>query len=144
MSFRLPQFPLTVNVWRFGNATTNPPDVVLNANLVAGRRSADGDSVIVPAVASPILPEWLLIPWGSDIRGDVDTSGSPDTVEVAAGDGLYYTVHYVQRVAYGFGNQHLRATITLQNSLVPPSSGELLLEDGTDFLLEDGTPILLE
>jgi hypothetical protein len=144
MGFSLPQFPLTVNVWRFGNATTNPPDVVTQANLVAGRRSADGDSVQVPAVASPIIPEWILVPWGTDIRGDIDTSGTPDTVEVASGDGKFYTVHYVQRVAYGFSNQHLRATLTLQNSLAPPSAGELLLEDGTDYLLEDGTLILLE
>lgn len=144
MGFLLPQFPLTVNVWRFGNATTNPPDVVLTANLVAGRRSADGDSINVPAIGTKILPEWILVPWGSDIRGAIDTSGSPDTVEVAAGDGKFYVVHYVQRVAYGFNNQHMRATLTLQNSLSPPSGGELLLEDGTDYLLEDGTLILLE
>lgn len=145
MAFRLPTFNLQCFMWRFGNATSNPPDASALCNLAWGRRTFAGDLATDPL--APALPFMtLLLPSGSDIVSDVDTAGSPDTVEVPAGTGRFYTVHYVDFIGCGFPNEHLGAVIVRipGGGPIPPFTGEILLEDGTSVLLEDGTPLLLE
>jgi len=144
--FTLPTFNLTVNYWRFGNATTDPPDGSFLANLAWGKR---GDSSGETLDYAPTME--LLVPTGTDIRGEWNTDGAPDTVEVAAGEGWFYEVLYVDRSGWGFGNAHLNCVIRMLRGEGPGGGGggggggEMLLEDGTDILLEiDGTPVLLE
>jgi hypothetical protein len=144
VAYRLPTFALTVNVWRNGNPTTNPPDAIILGNLALGRRVYQGDVVEEPPTAK--LPTvFLLCPFASDIIGDINSAGSPDTVEVDDASGWFYTVHYVDRVGLGFSNQHYVAWLRpIPGTTPPPPAGELLLEDGTFVLLEDGTFIELE
>jgi hypothetical protein len=144
MAYRLPTFNLVVNVWRNASPTTDPPDAIISGNLCPGRRRYTGDSNIVAGSTTDVPCMFLLCPSGSDIKGTVDF-GAGDTVEVDAGSGRYYRVHYVDYVAFRFPNEHLMASILPSSGVTPPPlAGSLLLEDGTATLLEDGTDILLE
>ena len=144
MAYRTPTYNIWVNAWRFGNPTSDPPDSIFLANFTPGRRVTSIDNAhLMPDSRLPVA--YLLTPSDSDVIGDVNTNGSPDTVEIDAGSGRYYTVHYVEYVAMGFLNQHKMAVVTMIPGSGPPlPGGDLLLEDGTGLLLEDATNILLE
>jgi len=104
-----PTFNLTCNIWRNGNPTTNPPDVVSPCNLALGRRSA-----VLLAYTSTSLAQpggmWLLLPAGTDIR-DLKAAAGADTVEVGAGSGRFYSVEWVDDAGGGFTNEHRFAEI---------------------------------
>jgi hypothetical protein len=104
MSYSLPTFNLTANIWRNGNPTSNPPDVVSPCNLALGRRQV----VSVQQVLSQPNANgemYLLLPAGTDIR-DLNSTGANDTVEVGAGSGRFYVVAWVDDAGAGFPNEH--------------------------------------
>lgn len=106
MAYVLPQFPLTVNIWRNGNATSNPPDVVTTCNLSPGRRTmVAGLQAVAGLAAGPVLFMEILLPNLADIRGWNDAGGK-DTVEVPAGTGRFYECWFVDDIAKGFANVH--------------------------------------
>jgi len=118
MAFTLPTFNLLANIWRNGNPTTNPPDVIANVNLCRGERAA---------IAQPIdvtLPNtwgemWLLLPAGTDIRDGKAVAGA-DTCEVPAGSGRFYAVQWVDDAGSGFSNEHRFAAILAINPWPTP------------------------
>jgi len=113
MSFSVPTFNLTINIWRFSaNINTDPPDVITTGNLAWGRRGATpvtgGTSSRGFIVAAPVL----LLPAGTDIRsGEKGTFGQEDKVECPAGSGRTYYVNYVEDIGKGFPNEHRGAII---------------------------------
>lgn len=143
-TYRLPTFNTTVNLWRSGVDVTDPPDVIFDGNFAWDRRS-HSDGVDPDNLAAYVPLMTLLCPTGTDIRGYIDNAGLPDTAEIPAASGRYYTVHYVDFIGCQFPNEHLGAEVFMNFGHAPPSVDALLLEDGTPYLLEsDGTPILVE
>jgi hypothetical protein len=107
--FTLPTFNLAVNIWRHGNPTSNPPDVITPGNLAYGERSS------VPYAVTTTQQTvyggmWLLTPKGTDIRDDKAVAGQ-DTCEVPAGSGRFYAVVWVDDAGSGFPNEHRFALI---------------------------------
>jgi hypothetical protein len=107
MSFSVPSFPLSCNIWRNGNPTSNPPDVVSAGNLAWGRRVSSYQGLFT---AGQDLLMTLLLPPGTDVRSPICPSGS-DVAEVPAGTGRYYTVVNVDDIGRGFANQHRAAVL---------------------------------
>jgi hypothetical protein len=109
MAYSLPTFNLTCNIWRNGNPTTNPPDVVSPCNLAIGRRVG-----VLLAYTSTLTTEpggaWLLLPPATDIR-DAKAPAGADTVEVGAGSGRFYSVVWVEDIGGGFPNEHRFAEV---------------------------------
>jgi hypothetical protein len=141
----LPTFNLLCNIFRFGHPVFGPVDNVCFGNLTPNRRASRDVPKLSPP--SPWYPGMtLLVPYGTDIRGESDTGGFPDTIEVPAGSSRFYVVQFADYVALGFPNQHMFAVLQQKSPFPPgpPAPGDLLLEDGTDLLLEDGTAYLLE
>jgi len=138
MAFQLPTFNLICNIWRFGVPTTDPPVAIAACNLAWGRRVFSGDTATDPlGLALPSMT--LLLPTGSDIQSDVDTNGSPDTVEVPAGSSRFYTVHYVDYRGAGFLNEHLGAVIVRIPGGGPiPPGGPILTETVIEIDAETG------
>ena len=150
--YTLPVFNLIANIWRFGNATSNPPDVVTVCNLAAGRRvlslpgGFDGPGASIGAML-------LLLPKSTDVQDSKNGIG-PDTVECPAGTQRFYVATWVDDFALGFGNEHRFAQLTWggvswptpfpADSPPPPHAPSLLLESGGYLLLESGGTILLE
>lgn len=124
MAYRIPIFPLAVNVWRNGNPTTNPPDVRTVGNGSLGTRVFSGpDSDISVGIDS--MFRYLLLPAGADVRGAFTATGS-DTVECPAGSGRYFTCLDSDEIAYGFANWHRQAVLVPQSPfpnppIVPPT-----------------------
>ena len=118
MTYKLPVFVLAVNIWRAGNPQTNVPDVACVGNLAYGKR------ISVPWAADPVIDDntgsmWLLVPWGTDIRGSISSTGS-DVVEVPASSGRVYTVLWVDDAGSGFANQHRFAEIRMLSATPTP------------------------
>lgn len=107
MAYSLPAFPLLANIWRNGNPTTNPPDVVAPANLAYGKRTItqfwDWGSPAPPVGAS--IFSLLLFPPFTDIR-DGFSASAQDTVEFPAGTGRFYQCDFVDDFGKGFPNEH--------------------------------------
>jgi hypothetical protein len=137
MAFVLPNFNLTVNIWRAGSGYgINPPDVVTVGNLTPGKRVLQSPLL----VSLPIGPTHqynlgiimeLLLPAGTDIQPFNPVAGGTgaDAVEAPAGSGKYYMVLAVDDVGKGFANEHVlalmvRATpgaqLLVGNSDTPP------------------------
>lgn len=109
MAFTLPVFNLSVNIWRFGNPTSNPPDVRTVGNLAYGERTSVPYAVTT-SNTTVYGGMWLLTPPGTDIRDDKAPAGA-DTVEVPAGTGRFYEVVWVDDAGSGFPNEHRFALI---------------------------------
>lgn len=119
-TYVLPAFNLTANVWRNGNPTSNPPDVVTKGNKGLGRRVTTGpDSGLSVGIDS--LFRFILLPVDADVRGKWQSGGS-DTMEVPAGSGRFYTVQDIDYVGEGFANDHQMAILNPISPLpfVPP------------------------
>jgi len=101
MSFNVPHFNLTCNVWRSGNPPPGVPDITPDCNLMFGRKVSSYQGVIsVPN--EPLMS--LLLPVGTDIRGP--QCAAPDVaVEVPAGSGRFYTIVGVDDSGKGFSNE---------------------------------------
>jgi len=105
--YTIPTFNLTCNVWRHGNATTNPPDLVVDCNLRAPGSKPSGQfaySNTWPFLVSALFPAL------TDIR-DVNSTGNTDMVEIPAGTGRFYEVIWCDDVAKGFPNEYRLACI---------------------------------
>jgi len=143
MAIPLPAFNLSINLWHFGSDTINPPDAVITGNLAWGKRT---DSAGSTDDFRPMMV--LLVPWGTDIRGEWNTDGLPDTVEVAAGEGWWYEVLYVDRAGHSFANQHINVVIRMYRGNVPPAPGVAPVEGGDTCLtavpLAIDTPTVIE
>jgi len=109
MSYSLPTFNLTCNVWRNGNATTNPPDLTPACNLTFGRITSPSAG-ITNGVLVPSNYMFLMVPKLTDIR-DHFCASDTDTVEVPAGSGRFYNVATVDDIGKGFQNEHRCCTI---------------------------------
>jgi hypothetical protein len=102
MTFTVPNFNLTCNVWRSGNTPVNPPDEAFACNLAFGRRVSSYQGVIsVPN--EPIMS--LLLPPGTDIRGP-QCANADTCVEVPAGTGRFYTIVGLDDSGKGWPNEH--------------------------------------
>jgi hypothetical protein len=107
--YRVPAFPLTVNVWRAATGTGNPPDVVTVGNLAWGQRKTTSTGIPLDSYPDQLL-SYLLIPPLTDIR-DSYSPGGADVVEVPAGSLRYYQVVQVDDVGKGFPNEFRFAVI---------------------------------
>jgi hypothetical protein len=107
MSFSVPNFNISVNVWRFGNAPPAAPDLVVSANLAFGRRGSSLQGLYVGA-AEPVMT--LLLPPSSDVRGP--QCAFPDAcVEAPGGTGRYYTIIGVDDSGKSWPNEYRVAVI---------------------------------
>ena len=114
MSFTVPTFNLTCNIFTPGFLPPNPPRVVANCNLAYGRRfELAGLSPPVAAVMS------LLLPALTDIRTNYQAGAGRDFVEVPAGSGRWYLVANVDDIGKGFANEHRCAVIVATAIVVP-------------------------
>jgi hypothetical protein len=121
MSFTLPTFNITVNIWRKGNPLTNPPDVVTPANLCRGERNSSPWGLgQTPTTDQGSM--WLLCPKWTDIR-DAKFLAGVDTVEAPAGSGRIYTVVWVDDAGLGFSNEHRFAEIVAKGPWGVPFPG---------------------
>lgn len=106
---KVPQFPLSVGIWRSNNATTNPPSILTVGQLVVGATHTQ------PFLTSGISPnnvtQSLYLPKLTDIRDAHSTLGQ-DTVEVPRGSGRFYQVLLFDDVAKGFPNEFRIAFIS--------------------------------
>ena len=124
MSYHLPNFGLTVNIYRFSTwggipLTGQLPDVISPANLVPFRhRRASGTANIL-----------LLLPILTDIRSSESfdyltmPSVDPDLIFIAGSLAQYFVVQQVEVTALSYPNAHLIASITAGIGLIPSPSG---------------------
>lgn len=124
MSFTVPTFNLTCEVWNGPWATKTLRLHLLPCNLAMGRRiqqqlSAGFDSPFGWAAPS------LLVPALSDIR-DEYCGGDSDLVEVPTGSGRWYDVSMVDDVGKGFPNEYrLAALRKVSGSVYPGNFGTM-------------------
>jgi len=109
--YHLPTLILPANVWRFGNATTNPPDVQCLVNLIPGRRHVVETSPGAGPSSDWLPASFALLSVDADVRDEAGTGGSPDTIEIPSGSSRYYFVQYIEFVGLGFANQHQQAVL---------------------------------
>lgn len=109
-NYVLPAFNLAVNIWRFGAPLTPPPSVVAVGNLSPGRISGIAPAKLAIGGSFGQGGMWLRLPPGTDVR-DGKAAAGPDTVEVPAWSGRYYTVAWVDDIGLGFANSHRFAEI---------------------------------
>jgi hypothetical protein len=110
----VPQFPLTVNVWRAATPIVNPPDVITVGNLTMGRRVTT-QWVNAFGLGVPAIDMFLLLPPLTDVRG-WNHPGGPDTIEAPGGSGRFYLVALVDDSGKGFSNEHRVAVLIQSNS----------------------------
>ena len=104
MSFSLPQFNLTCQVYT-GGVFTSSPRLSPVCNLAWGRRVnvASTGGTATPGI--PIVCMTLLLPPGTDVRSSLCPSGA-DGIVVPAGSGRRYAVQVVDDIGKGFANEH--------------------------------------
>lgn len=121
MSFRLPTFNLTCNIWRQSDSwPTDPPRSSPVCNLQYGRKTAHHQYNWLPDawpsgwsfIEAPSQEMYLLLPPLTDIRpSNLLSISEGDVVEVPAGSGrLYYTMT-VDDVSKGFATEYRVAII---------------------------------
>ena len=116
MAYTIPVFNLKCNIWRHGNATTNPPDVSLvECNLALGKRVVSGPDKDVVVGIDGVF-RYILMPIGTDVRGQFHNGGS-DTIECPAGTGRYYTCLDAEYSGGGFSNEHVFTMCISKDSL---------------------------
>lgn len=107
MTFTVPNFNLSYNLWRNGHLPPLPPDLVGVCNLAWGKRVSSYQGVIsVPN--EPVMT--ILLPPGEDWRGP--QTAAPDAlVEVPAGSGRFYSILGVDDIGKGWPNEHRAAIV---------------------------------
>jgi len=121
LPFQLPDFNITVNIWRAANPTTNPPDVVSPAQFYLNARIVL--TIGFTGAGEVIINSELRVPKGTDLQLD-------DVVEIDAGSGLFYTVIFADRVHFGFPNEYFMGVVSKGGSPVPPAGTAILMEGG--------------
>jgi hypothetical protein len=108
MSFTLPTFNLTCNVWHNPAVPPGAASISPVCNLAWGKRFH------VPTTAGGFGNTQLLLPPGTDIRClAVQNCVVSDIVEVPAGSGRFYDVFSVDDAGKGFANE-FRVAFLLQ------------------------------
>lgn len=125
MGYRVPSFPLNVNLWSSTSVVSDPPDRTCMGNLSPGRRvmlavqpNLDQSSTahFLASLRSMTVLMELMVPAGTDIEGWTGLTNNADCAEVPAGSGVYYAVHHVCDVAKGFSNEYRMAVLVLLTS----------------------------
>lgn len=110
MGYRVPSFPLSVNLWRRPTIVALAPTRTFMGNLTPGKRVM---LVALPQSAltmgTPFVME-LMVPKLTDVVG-VNAAIAMDAVEVPAGSGRFYAVAHVDDVAKGFSNEYRLAVL---------------------------------
>lgn len=110
--YTLPQFNLTVNIWRAGVVPpTGPPASSPKGNLAWGRRVAVPSTGGTSSIGIPLMTMTLLLPPHTDVRGD-PFGINADVIECPAGTGRYYICRFVDDLGKGFANEHRGAVLT--------------------------------
>lgn len=105
MSFSLPSFPLTCEVYS-GPWLTKVSRLTSVCNLALGRRGQVFPISTNSGQENRTGPAYLLLPPLTDVR-DLNCSMSDnDLVEVPQGSGRWYAVLLVDDVGKGFSNEH--------------------------------------
>ena len=107
--FRVPVFPLVVNIWNGGIQPPAPPSLVTVGNLCLPHR----DSQVVQDYAPGLYVDYqlyVLLPAGTDVR-DGSAGFGNSFLEIPAGTFRLYQAVFVDDVAKGFSNEYRRATI---------------------------------
>lgn len=111
MPFVIPQMPLEVHIWRTTPIPpTDPPDVICMGNLAWGKRVGVPSTGGTGTLGVVLMTMTLLVPKGTDIRGDAEGI-TPDIVECPAGSGRYYVCYFVDDLGKGFLNEHRGAIL---------------------------------
>lgn len=104
MSFTLPTFNLTCNIFT-GGGGTHVFRLAVACNLAIGRRTIQLLTPQSAGGAGAFPTTQLLLPAGTDVR-DESCGGTSDLVEVPAGSGRFYGVLGVDDAGKGFTNEH--------------------------------------
>jgi hypothetical protein len=102
MSFSVPKFNLTVNVWNGADEPPGAPTFVVKGNLAYGRRTSPSGTL---DQAEQGLTMQLLLPAGTDAQWAIQGVG-PSVMEVPAGSGRFYVCAGVDDVGKGWSNEH--------------------------------------
>lgn len=108
MAYVVPAMPTAVNIWTNGVSVLLPPRVITVCQLRFN-----------PALTAQNYVS-LLLPAGTDVRGNYHSSGS-DTVEVPAGSGRFYEVEWMDDTALGFTNVHRQAVCVWKAPFITPT-----------------------
>lgn len=135
-----PVYNTEINIWHDGTDTSDPPDATATVNFAWDRRGhTDSVDPSDPGKTVPFMT--VLAPSTTDLRGYIDNAAAPDTIEVPAGSGRFYLVHYVDYIGMGFSNEHLGADVYMQTG--GPVLPGILMEDSGFVLMEDGVSHIL-
>lgn len=135
MAFGPPSFNLVYSVWIPPNVPPAPADLTGQPGqlYIYSRVGPDID----PTDANTFSPAiWLRAPMGTNLAVGY-------VVEVATGDGWFYTVRFTDRFHRSFPNEYFGALLQ-QGVGAPVPGGGILLETGDFVLTEAGFHILLE
>jgi len=110
MSFTVPTFNLTVDIYNVILPSTTTLRSTTPCNLAMGRRINWILSAALTGQGTEGSTPMLLLPALTDIR-DASTGQESDIVEVPSGSGRWYQVRNVDDVGKGFPNEYRMATI---------------------------------
>lgn len=116
MSFSVPSFPLTCDLFTAGNFGV-PARTSSRCNLAWGRRVNVASTGGTSTIGVPLVCMSLLLPAGTDVRGPV-SAGGEDGCECPAGSGRRYSVVAVDDIGKGFANEH-RCAVLLATGVWP-------------------------
>lgn len=102
MSYNIPTFNLTCNVWHAGTQPPAAPSATFNCNLQFALK-AKVDIANLPTTPASLM--YLLLPKSTDIRGKWGAANG-DVVECPAGTHRFYSVQLVDDVGKGFSNEY--------------------------------------
>ncbi len=110
MAFRLPEFPITCDVYT-GPWLTKVFRSTIDCNLAQGRRGTVLPDEEITTSVQKTGPMYVLFPPLADVRSLVQGIPHNDLLELPSGSGRWYIVLYVDDVAKGFANEHRYAMI---------------------------------
>lgn len=119
MSFTLPDFNITCNIYTGPWSTKALRLAAVACNLAWSRRVGAGQEYIDPQLSGSFVTGSmsLLLPAGTDLRA-FPTYPISDVVEVPAGTGRWYLVGFVDDIGRGFANEHRCGLIAQMNPQV--------------------------
>jgi len=134
LPYVLPNFNVTANIWRASSSTSDPPDVVSDAQLYLTSRVWVASSILAPGDAVPTVV--LRVPKGTDLQAG-------DTIECDAGDGHFYSCIWTERMHLGFANEYFIGLLE-QFGTPPPPPGSIITETGDAVITETGDLMVIE
>ena len=114
MSFTLPEFPLSVDIYT-GPWLSKSLRVSTVGNFAFSRRvQQQGQATPMTSATGGSSQSILLLPRLTDIRSKI-VAPAYDLVEIPSGSGRWYQVFVVDDIGKGFSNEH-RAAVVFQIS----------------------------